>query len=120
MFLMEKNVESLNSYLKTLEIDTDKPKINYSNSNTLDHRNFTQNTDFDIKGKKNSTDNISGLSRDLLLNNNNNVNVYVANPQRFFMEKPDTDISDVNQKINDYNFVPKKNFKENLDFYKKK
>ena len=91
------NVNNLNEYLKTLEL---KDSVNNNNNN---NNNIVHNTS-----------NISNFSRDLLLNNSN-INVNVANPQRFFMENRNTTNNSVNEKINDYNFIQKKNFKPNLD-----
>ena len=58
------------------------------------------------------SENTSQLSRDLCLNNNNNINREIANPQRFEIQSTSQslDKESMNSKITNYNFIQKKDY----------
>ena len=84
--------KNLNAFLNTLEIVDNKDNI-------LNEKNNT---------------NLTHLERDINLNNNPNINLEMANPQRQYlnMNKVSTK-EDLNDKINNYNFIQKKIYKPN-------
>ena len=88
----------INSYLSSLEIDTN-------------------NNDNKLADKKK---NLTGLERDISLNSNPNQNIEIANPQRQFIVKEETNTTTMNNKISDYSFIQTKNYSPNLNINFKK
>jgi len=85
--------KNLNAFLNTLEIVDNKDNILNEKNNT----NLTQ------------------LERDINLNNKPNINLEMANPQRQYLNiNSVSNKEDLNDKINNYNFIQKKIYKPNV------
>ena len=91
---MNNDKTELNKYLSSLELDTSQELLNTK-----------------------KTTNLTQLERDISLNNNNSsMNLEIANPQRLNLShSKDSEKDSINDKINNYNFIQKKIFKENLN-----
>lgn len=86
------NYKNLNAFLNTLELVDNKEK----SLNEINNTNLTQ------------------LERDINLNNNPNINLEIANPQRQYLNINNvSNKEDVNNKISNYNFIKKKIYKPN-------
>jgi len=90
---MNNDKTELNKYLSSLELDTSQELLNTK-----------------------KTTNLTQLERDISLNNNSSMNLEIANPQRLNLShSKDSEKDSINDKINNYNFIQKKIFKENLN-----
>ena len=90
---MNNDKTELNKYLSSLELDTSQELLNTK-----------------------KTTNLTQLERDISLNNNPSMNLEIANPQRLNLtHSKDLEKDSINGKINNYNFIQKKIFKENLN-----
>lgn len=90
---MNNDKTELNKYLSSLELDTSQEILNTK-----------------------KTTNLTQLERDISLNNNPSMNLEIANPQRLNLtHSKDLEKDSINDKINNYNFIQKKIFKENLN-----
>jgi len=90
---MNNDKTELNKYLSSLELDTSQELLNTK-----------------------KTTNLTQLERDISLNNNSSMNLEIANPQRLNLtHSKDSEKDSINDKINNYNFIQKKIFKENLN-----
>ena len=90
---MNNNKTELNKYLSSLELDTSQELLNTK-----------------------KTTNLTQLERDISLNNNPSMNLEIANPQRLNLTHfKDSEKDYINDKINNYNFIQKKIFKDNLN-----
>ena len=90
---MNNDKTELNKYLSSLELDTSQELLNTK-----------------------KTTNLTQLERDISLNNNPSMNLEIANPQRLNLtHSKDSEKDSINDKINNYNFIQKKIFKENLN-----
>ena len=90
---MNNDKTELNKYLSSLELDTSQELLNTK-----------------------KTTNLTQLERDISLNNNPSMNLEIANPQRLNLtHSKDSEKESINDKINNYNFIQKKIFKENLN-----
>ena len=93
----------------------------FSKSLLMDYKNFNaflntleivDNKD-NILNEKNNI-NLTQLERDINLNNNPNINLEMANPQRQYLNINSVSTKeDLNDKINNYNFIQKKIYKPN-------
>ena len=90
--------KDINSYLSSLEID----------ENNDDNKH--------VNKKKNLT----MLEREITLNSNPIQNIEIANPQRQFIVKEESDTNIMNTKISNYNFIQTKNYKQDLNVNFKK